>query len=147
MDACGRDPMTRLTFEPRGIPRAIAASVERDSVRGECATSTCLRWARKVDGRGAWQLSNLTRPRQVDLPPSPVSNHAPPNNDDETTTPLPLPPLANSCMPPPRPRRVLPHSATRPREQARRMCRHGGWGAREGGLGLGPRVLGGVAVG
>ena len=94
--------MTRLTFEPRGIPRAIAASVERDSVRGECATSTCLRWARKVDGRGAWQLSNLTRPRQVDVPPSPVSNHAPPNNDDKTTPPLPLPPLANSCMPPPR---------------------------------------------
>ena len=26
-DACGRDPKTRLTFEPRGIPRAIAATL------------------------------------------------------------------------------------------------------------------------
>ena len=138
--------MTPLTFEPRGIPRAIAASLERDSVRGECVTSTCLRWARKVDGRGAWQLPNLTQPRQADLPPSPVSNHAPPNNDDKTTTPLPFPPREFVHAP------ATP--ATRPTSQRNAPTRAGsshvsawGLGRSRGGLGLGPRVLEGVAVG
>ena len=41
--------------------------------------------------------------------------------------------------PPPPPPRELVHAPA--------TCWHGGWGARGGGLGLGPRVLGGVVVG
>ena len=75
-----------------------------------------------------------------------ASNRAPSNNDDKTTTPLPFPP------------RELVHApdaiATRPTSQRRAPTRAGvlhvstrGLGRSRGGLGLGRRVFGGVAVG
>ena len=75
-----------------------------------------------------------------------ASNRAPSNNDDETTTPLPSPPREFVHAP------ATP--ATRPTSQRNAPTRAGsshvsawGLGRSRGGLGLGPRVFGGVAVG
>ena len=51
MDACGSDPMTPLTFKPRGTPRAIAIKQGERRDRGcpgreperECTRTACTR--------------------------------------------------------------------------------------------------------
>ena len=130
----------------RGLPAVVAR--RRQFMVRRHRTNTTHRIAHSASSPCSSPPPNPT-PCQADHPFGLGSNRAPPNNDDKTSTPLPYPPREFVHAPdtPTRPHHVLPHSARRQREQACCTRRQGGWGAHGGGLGLGPRVFGGVAVG